>query len=111
MDGTPEPVIMWEKDSQNLTQDNNIAIKNSTFTSVLNIKKVSKNDEGKYSCKASNGFGQPIEAHGFLVVKDRRKCCGVFSPWSETFYETIFISFYRDSSHYKDDTKPNSICW
>lgn len=78
VEGTPEPVITWRKDSRNLIQNNNIIIKNSSFKSVLTIQKVTKNDGGSYSCKVSNGFGTPIEARGSLVVEDRSKFYGVF---------------------------------
>ena len=75
VDGMPEPVITWRKDSQILSPDNNVIIAKSPFKSVLTITQVSKSDHGKYSCKASNRFGPPIEAHGSLVIEDRSKYC------------------------------------
>ena len=73
VDGTPEPGITWTKDSQNVTQDNSVIIVKTSFKSVLTIKKARKIDQGKYSCKASNGFGPPIESYGSLDVEDRSK--------------------------------------
>lgn len=73
VDGTPEPEITWTKDSQNVIQDNNVIIVKTFFKSVLKIKKARKIDQGKYSCKAFNGFGPPVEASGSLDVEDRSK--------------------------------------
>jgi hypothetical protein len=75
VDGTPEPVITWRKDSRILSSDKNVIITKRRFKSLLTITKVSKSDQGRYSCKASNGFGRPIEARGSLVIEDRSKYC------------------------------------
>lgn len=56
-----------------LKKNKNLVITKTPIKSVLTIKKVGKNDHGKYICQASNGFGPPVEASGSLVVEDRRK--------------------------------------
>lgn len=71
VDGTPEPRITWSKDSQRLANDSNVVIVKSSFKSLLTIAKVHKIDAGRYSCRASNGLGLPVEEHGLLVVEDR----------------------------------------
>lgn len=91
VDGTPEPGITWTKDSQNVAPDSNILIKKTSFKSELTIQKVSKTDQGKYSCKASNGFGPPIEAYGSLDVEERSKylvhfCIRCFPSITPTAY-------------------------
>ena len=73
VDGTPEPSITWTKDLQDVIQNKNVIISNTSFKSELIIKKVDKIDQGRYSCKATNGFGSPIEASGSLIVEDRSK--------------------------------------
>jgi hypothetical protein len=73
VDGSPEPTITWRKDSQNVSQDKNIVIQRLRFKSVLTIRKVGKNDQGRYSCEAFNGFGPPLNVHGSLIVEYRSK--------------------------------------
>ena len=68
VDGTPHPVIRWKKNSQNLTKDHRVTVKESRLESVVRINKVSKLDQGRYTCTAYNGVGTTISSHGWLLL-------------------------------------------
>ncbi|XP_023211020.1 neuroglian-like [Centruroides sculpturatus] len=66
--GAPKPEIKWEKDGETLEGERFTLLENGDFQ----IKDVAKEDEGDYTCYASNKFGDE-EAMGRLEVKVKTK--------------------------------------
>uniref|UniRef100_A0A667WJJ1 Ig-like domain-containing protein n=1 Tax=Myripristis murdjan TaxID=586833 RepID=A0A667WJJ1_9TELE len=50
--GNPRPVYSWS-----YYQDANVYVKNEDGVSLLHIRHASANNNGSYTCKASNSFG------------------------------------------------------
>lgn len=66
--GAPKPEIKWEKDGQSLEGERFKLLENGD----IEIKDVTKEDEGDYTCYASNKFGDE-EAMGRLEIKIKTK--------------------------------------
>lgn len=57
--GTPPPVVVWKRDDDIISQEDNprIRISSCATSSVLQIHDLEYSDEGQYSCIVSNAFG------------------------------------------------------
>ncbi|XP_066555062.1 vascular endothelial growth factor receptor 1 isoform X2 [Amia ocellicauda] len=65
--GVPEPQLAWYKDNHKLTQGSGILL--STGGSTLHIERITKEDEGLYTCEATNERGS-VESSAYLTVED-----------------------------------------
>ncbi|XP_056414178.1 vascular endothelial growth factor receptor 2 [Hyla sarda] len=65
--GSPDPQILWFKNSDALVGDSGIILKDQNRT--LTIQRVRKQDEGFYSCRACNELGC-AEAEMYFTVND-----------------------------------------
>ena len=62
--GNPVPFVAWINAS-------GIVLQNSTNITSYTILEVTRNDEGNYTCKASNTVGEDIGSTGILDVQCR----------------------------------------
>ncbi|XP_068134672.1 vascular endothelial growth factor receptor 2 [Hyperolius riggenbachi] len=69
--GTPDPKILWFKNSQALVGDSGIILKDQNRT--LTIQRVRKQDEGFYSCRACNDLGCAQAEMYFTVNSNEEK--------------------------------------
>ncbi|XP_069833732.1 vascular endothelial growth factor receptor 2 [Dendropsophus ebraccatus] len=65
--GSPDPQVLWFKNSDALVGDSGIILKDHNRT--LTIQRVRKQDEGFYSCRACNELGC-VEADMYFTVND-----------------------------------------
>ncbi|KAL1129846.1 hypothetical protein AAG570_012790 [Ranatra chinensis] len=70
--GDPEPQITWLKNGQLLSSSDVIDLKYRNGTATLKINEVYPEDEGTYTCKASNSLGS-TETNCKLTVKPMSK--------------------------------------
>lgn len=77
--GAPKPEVKWVRAGRELTGGRYTVLDNGD----LEIQDVQFNDEGEYTCYASNKFGN-VEASGSLRVK------GIYSVNLEMIYFNIF---------------------
>lgn len=65
--GKPEPIIIWEKDGRVLPQSPDFVTDYDGERATLTIVKVYPEDEGEYTCIASNNLGRSYSAACILV--------------------------------------------
>uniref|UniRef100_A0A3B3U922 Immunoglobulin superfamily DCC subclass member 4 n=1 Tax=Poecilia latipinna TaxID=48699 RepID=A0A3B3U922_9TELE len=65
IEGVPTPVITWQKDQVTITDDTRFI---SLPNGVLQILKVTKEDEGLYRCVASNSARKNVSSEARLIV-------------------------------------------
>ncbi|XP_029914521.1 hemicentin-1-like isoform X2 [Myripristis murdjan] len=69
--GNPRPVYSWS-----YYQDANVYVKNEDGVSLLHIRHASANNNGSYTCKASNSFGN-VSKTVVVTVKGARAECPI----------------------------------
>ncbi|XP_065208502.1 neuroglian-like [Planococcus citri] len=84
--GNPLPNITWRKNGQLLT------FRNGTSSKILERKRAITSDEGNYTCKASNGYGDPI-SHT-IALKVLVKPHFVKKPKNFIVHEEETVKFY-----------------
>ena len=70
IEGKPKPAVKWLKDGAevNSTGDSRITASNNLDTWTLNITQLNRNDEGSYTCEASNSLESTTSATATLTV-------------------------------------------
>lgn len=67
--GKPDPIITWFKDQQQVHESDKIKLKmTSDNTCILNIPKSDMNDEGTYTCSATNSAGKDTTSVKVTVI-------------------------------------------
>ncbi|MBN3321676.1 VGFR1 factor, partial [Atractosteus spatula] len=64
--GVPKPQLVWYKDNQELHQGSGILL--STGGSTLHIERITQEDEGWYTCEATNERGS-VESSAYITVQ------------------------------------------
>ncbi|XP_015196874.2 vascular endothelial growth factor receptor 1 isoform X2 [Lepisosteus oculatus] len=64
--GVPKPQLVWYKDNQELHQGSGILL--STGGSTLHIERITQEDEGWYTCAATNERGS-VESSAYITVQ------------------------------------------
>ena len=64
-----ESMVQWTYGGSPVSSSSRIERKFEDNKSFLNIDKVTKEDEGWYTCHVDNGIGQPSNTSIFLIVK------------------------------------------
>ncbi|XP_025203889.1 titin-like, partial [Melanaphis sacchari] len=67
--GNPTPVIIWYRDDKIVRNSSNIQVKITDTKTTLTIKKVTKEDEGVYICKANSNLGEAKNKAKLYVKK------------------------------------------
>ncbi|KAK3101508.1 hypothetical protein FSP39_004094 [Pinctada imbricata] len=75
IEGNPEPLMTWSKDGKNMNID--------TTEKYLQLRNVSCEDSGEYTCTADNNIGQPV-SQPFNV-----------SVLCEFYPRFVFTSFFK----------------
>lgn len=67
--GTPEPIIIWEKDNHQLILSSEVnSVLFVDLRGTLKIKDLKLTDSGTYKCIAKNLAGEAIKAFNLLVI-------------------------------------------
>ena len=77
--GNPSPFVAWISAIGTVLQ-------HSTNVTSYTISQVMRNDEGNYTCKASNTVGEDIDSTGILDVQCR------FLPVPRTYLDTGYLN-------------------
>ena len=72
-DGYPSPKVTWKKNGVELQPDNHCEIKQFSHKCILELKNVTSDHSGKYTCVLSNSVGL-VTSTGDLVVKSMLTC-------------------------------------
>lgn len=67
VEAKPEPNIFWEKDGQRLPHTNDFITEYDGQTAKLSINRVYPEDEGEYTCIASNNIGRSYSSACIVV--------------------------------------------
>ena len=70
IEGKPKPTVTWLKDGVEVNSlgDSRITASNKLDTWTLNITELNRNDEGSYTCHASNSLDNKTSATAQLTV-------------------------------------------
>lgn len=65
--GVPEPIIIWEKDGRVLAAQRDIVTTYDGSRATLSIERIYPEDEGEYTCVASNNIGRAYSTACIIV--------------------------------------------
>lgn len=56
-EGEPMPTITWYKDGSQIRGKSNVSIETTDFSSIINIRRITRDDEGEYEIVVKNECG------------------------------------------------------
>lgn len=98
LDGQPSPEIKWSKNGEELKTSDRINITYDKNRSSVEIKKVTVDDAGRYSCAAVNEGGKAVSTAD-LVVRSKCKVISFLKKYFNCFWAFKLIIYYNTSSN------------
>ena len=75
--GNPKPTISWYKDDTKINAGADSRVSISEDDTQLTITNVSRNDDGQYTCVASNSLGNSTSNSATLTVQCKYLACSI----------------------------------
>lgn len=101
-DGQPEPAIIWEKDGRVLSQCTDFVANVIDGRATLTIRRIYPEDEGEYTCVATNNIGRAFTS-ACIVVDGKLKRIAYTNI---VRYVNLYLVFFFCSSSLKKKKVP-----